>query len=106
MAFLEVRRVTGGFGVIRQLNVELDGEVVLSLSRGSTGTVEVPPGRHTVVARMNWASSPPLEITCVEGEATHVEVVAAPPRESTKWKIPFVWLRYKPGSMFKLRLVE
>lgn len=105
MSYLEVRRATGAFGLIRQLQIEVDGAAVLSLARRSTGRVEVAEGRHTIVARMNWAYSPPFEVICADTETVRVEVIALPP-EATEWKVPFVWFRWRPGLMLKVRLVD
>lgn len=103
MTFLEVTRATGWWGLTKPLMIEMDGDVVLVLSRRATRTVQVQPGRHTVVARADWASSPPFEVTCAQNETTRVEVVALPPG-SLDWRVPFVWFRINPGLVYEVRV--
>ena len=86
MAFLEVTRQRDSFAVVRKLKIEVDGVLVLELPRGSTATVQVDPGQHEVVARVDWERSLPLEVTCTEDQPTKLKVVTV---------APFKWLYAK-----------
>jgi hypothetical protein len=79
VASLEVTRQRDFFAVFRKLKIEVDGSLPLELSRDSTAAVQVDPGRHQVVARMDWERSLPLEVTCSDEEPTRLEVVTVAP---------------------------
>jgi len=49
-------------GVLRKIVVTVDGSPVARLSSGATVEVPVSPGRHNVVASMDWTTSPPVQI--------------------------------------------
>ena len=78
MATLVVTR-RGVFGFLRRLKIELDGEVLLKLPTGATVDAEVAPGLHRVVAKMDLARNPALEVTCRDEEPTRVEVIVPRP---------------------------
>ena len=74
MASLRVERPHDGGGVLRRLRVDIDGQNVAALKQGESAEIPVPSGTHTVTGRMDWTSSPPLDIDLVEDEQVRVEV--------------------------------
>jgi len=54
--------------------IEVDGRPALRVGHGKTGELEVEPGLHSVQARMDWHSSPVLNVTVAAGESTNVQV--------------------------------
>jgi hypothetical protein len=76
---IEVTRRPSSFAVFRKLKIEIDGVLVLELPRSSSASAHVEPGRHEVVAGMDWERSLPLEVTCTDEESTKLEVVAVAP---------------------------
>jgi hypothetical protein len=95
---LQVTR-RGLVGVLRRVKVDVEGETVLRLGHRATGTVESPPGPHSIVAKMDWAHSAPLDITMRDDETTKVEIHTEMPL------VAFWRFLSSPGSMFHLRLV-
>jgi hypothetical protein len=79
VALVEVSRRPSSFSVFRNLKVEVDGSLILKVPRATTATVHVEPGRHEIVARMDWERSLPLEVTCTDEEPTRLEVVTVAP---------------------------
>jgi len=46
----------------RSYRIEIDGRRVGKLRRGESAKYPVPPGRHTVRARIDWTGSPALQV--------------------------------------------
>jgi hypothetical protein len=100
VAILEVTRQRDFFGVFRKLKIEIDGSVAVELSRASAAEVQVTPGRHEVVARMDWERSLPLEVNCTDEEPTRLEVVTVAPFEALLAKLSrraLIEVRHRPG---------
>ena len=97
MATLEVNR-RSAWGLFRRLKIEVDGSLVLELPTYATRSVEVDPGFHAVVAKMDWVSSPALGVTCRDDEPTRVQVVISS---------PFAAFRafYAPSTVFEVQLI-
>jgi hypothetical protein len=84
---LEVTRQRDSFAVFRKLKIEVDGSLVLELSRASTAAVQVDAGRLEVVARIDRERSLPLEVTCSDEETTRLEVVTVAPFKALLAKV-------------------
>ena len=71
---LRLTRPHDGGGILRRLRVEVDGHEVAALRQGESVTVPLPIGAHTVIGRMDWTSSPLLDLLLAEADEVHVEV--------------------------------
>ena len=60
MAHLILRRVTNNFGVLRRLNVFIDGVKVGSIANASQQDFPVEMGHHEIFVKMDWCVSHPL----------------------------------------------
>jgi hypothetical protein len=69
------------------MQIEVDGVLMLELARDSTAAVQVDPGQHEVVARMDWERSSPLEVVCTDKEPTRVEVITVAPFKALLAKV-------------------
>ena len=74
VSILRVHRRQDSAAIARRMDIEVDGRLALRVRHGGTGEVEIQPGRHTVQARMDWHSSPVLEVTVAEGDTASVQV--------------------------------
>jgi hypothetical protein len=74
VARLRVTRPYDGGGILRRLRVEIDGREVAVLKQYRSVDLPVPPGRHTVVGRMDWAGSASLTVDLAEDEELHLEL--------------------------------
>ena len=74
MATLHLSRPRDGFGTLRRLRVEVDGREVAALKQGCTVAVSVPAGTHTVTGRMDWTSSPAMDVAFGEDDEARIEV--------------------------------
>jgi hypothetical protein len=71
---LHVQRPYNGGGILRRLIVQVDGREVARLKQGESADIPLPPGKHTVIGRMDWTSSPAFDIDLAEEEEARVEV--------------------------------
>lgn len=74
MSILRVHRQQDSAAIFRRMSIEVDGRLALRVGHGKTGELEIEPGRHTVQARMDWHSSPVLEVTVAEGDTASLQV--------------------------------
>ena len=74
MSLLRVHRTADTAGVLRRMDIEVDGRVALRVRHGSTAELAVEPGRHSVQARMDRHASPVLEVTIGAGGTADVQV--------------------------------
>lgn len=66
-ARLEVTRPRTWFGVLRRLDVLVDGERRARLRRGERAELEVDEGDHVLQVRMDWCTSPEVLVSCRRG---------------------------------------
>ncbi len=69
-----MHRPHDGGGILRRLVVQVDGRDVARLKQGESADITLSPGQHTVVGRMDWTSTPPLDIGFADDERVRVEV--------------------------------
>jgi hypothetical protein len=74
VATLRLSRPHDGGGILRRLRVEVDGQDVAALKQGESVAVPVPSGAHSVRGRLDWTSSPPLEVEVVDDDEVRIEV--------------------------------
>jgi hypothetical protein len=60
--------------MLRRLAVDIDGQQVAALKQGESADVPVTAGTHVVVGRMDWTSSPALQVEAGEGQQVRLEV--------------------------------
>ena len=74
MGILRLSRPHDGGGILRRLIVAVDGREVAAVKQGESVAVRVPVGTHPVRGRMDWTSSPPLEVEVAADDEVGVEV--------------------------------
>ena len=97
MATIEFIR-TGKYAYLRKLTIEVDGQPAVRLSHGAEAAIDVAAGRHSIMARMDWARSPLLEVDCEATDTIRIEV-----------GVPGLLLAtirtfLSPGKVFELRV--
>jgi len=71
---ITVKRRARPYGdLFRAYAIEIDGAHVGSIHRRKTRSFEVPPGRHRVQLRIDFCSSPPVDVYVSAGEEAHFE---------------------------------
>jgi hypothetical protein len=74
VSVLRVERALDSAGIFRRINVDVDGEPAARVGHGKTVEVEVSPGPHSVRARMDWHSSPTLQVDVPPDETVTVRI--------------------------------
>lgn len=74
MASLTLQRPRDGGGILRRLRVEVDGHEVGALKQGESVRLQVAPGPHRIVGRMDWTTTPTLELDVADRDVLEIEV--------------------------------
>lgn len=92
---------------LRRYKILVDGVIEEEISAGSSVWLEVSPGRHELMARIDWASSNTLTVEVEEGIQHGLEVgsnvqgwrVSLALLYNTVWSSEALYLReYSPNS--------
>ena len=71
---LIVRRRLTYFASGRRVAVYVDGTLVARLRIGSTVSLQVSPGRHSVYLRMDWIKSSPIAVRTARDHDTRIVI--------------------------------
>ncbi len=78
MASIEIqRRDVGYVDRLRAYKVLIDDEHRGTIGRGQTLTLDVAPGRHTVMLKIDWARSQKLNVDVGDGETARLRCAPA-----------------------------
>jgi hypothetical protein len=83
MATLILTRPRQYVDMLRRYTIIVDGHRRATIRRGQTISLDLPPGRHQVVAKIDWCRSNPVEIE-VGPEGRHFLEVGS---NLTGWRI-------------------
>ena len=72
-AVIRVKRSTSYVDRIRAYRILVDGQEMARLDAGQSVDLPVVSGRHTIVAKIDWCSSPTLNVTICDGETVNFE---------------------------------
>ena len=95
---LTIRRPRRWQDRFRAYTIVIDGEEVGRVRAGSTVTLPITAGTHTVQLTIAWTGSNELELTI--NEADEVRLVVAPPEEATPGGLfdPGTWIVVQPDN--------
>src|SRR5690349_11367180 len=62
MPTLTVHRPKRFRDVLRAYQICVDGTLAAEIRSGGSVTIEITPGHHEVVAKIDWCSSPPVDV--------------------------------------------
>jgi hypothetical protein len=97
MSKLKLIRSKQFFGVFRKLKVQIDDKTDIELRYGETLSIEIPEGSHSLIAKMDWGRSRPLDITLTkDAEKTVIT-------ESKFFPIALLQCFLPPFEIFRLR---
>ena len=74
MAKLIVKRKKEWNNRARKYKLYIDGEKVEPIGNGEIKTFELDPGKHTVIAKMDWMSSPEFEADLSGDQSKTIEL--------------------------------
>lgn len=72
-AVIRVKRSTSYSDRIRAYRILVDGQEMARLNAGQSVDLPVVSGRHTIVAKIDWCSSPTLNVDIRDGETVNFE---------------------------------
>jgi len=58
MATIKIRRTTDFINTMRKYSLFIDGKKVGTIGAGQIKEFEIPSGQHSVIAKIDWCSSP------------------------------------------------
>lgn len=73
----------------RKFGVYIDGEKKDTIMNGEIKDLEVTPGKHTLMFKVDWCSSPELEIDVKEEKSKTVEVAGF---KANKWLMILLYI--------------
>jgi hypothetical protein len=74
VSILRVERALDGAGILRRIVIDIDGAPAARVGHGKTVEVAVSPGQHSVRARMDWHTSPTIQVDVPAHETVTVRV--------------------------------
>lgn len=77
MTTLQVTRPREWQNKLRKYQLYVDGEKVGDIANGETKDFILPEGLHTVVAKIDWCSSPELTFNLKDGDVQYVKVASS-----------------------------
>jgi hypothetical protein len=110
MAIIKIQRTNDYINAVRNYRLFIDGQKIGTLSNGQRKEFEVSPGRHSLVAKIDWCSSPELVIQINENDSKTFIVGSL---KYWKWFLPLILLictltlilPHAPYSYYKLFLI-
>lgn len=73
----------------RKFNVFIDGEKKDSIANGEIKEIELNPGKHKIMLKVDWCSSPELELNLKEEKSKTVEVCSF---KANRWLFPIMYV--------------
>jgi hypothetical protein len=109
MARIIVHRTNEFNNRLRQYGIYIDGTKVGDISNGQALEFNVPAGRHTIISKINWCSSPELTVDVLDNETKNFTVGSF---KYGKWIMPIaviivvigVFFRKTPGLQYVVYL--
>src|SRR5262249_2606798 len=60
--------------MLRQYRLVVDSDLAYTIGRGQSVDISLPPGRHRLIAAIDWARSNPVEIELLPDQDCRLEV--------------------------------
>lgn len=73
----------------RKFTIFIDGEKKDTISNGEIKEIEMNPGKHRILLKVDWFSSPELEVDVKEERAKTIEVYGF---KANRWLMPLMYI--------------
>jgi len=73
----------------RKFNVFIDGEKKDTITNGEIKEIELDPGKHKIMLKVDWCSSPELELDLKEEKSKTIEVCSF---KANRWLFPIMYV--------------
>ena len=85
MATIIIKRTSEFVNRLRNYRIFLDGEKIGTIANGETKEFEITPGLHTIIAKIDWCTSPEISVTLSDSEKKELTVGGF---KNGKWIMP------------------
>jgi hypothetical protein len=79
MAEITINRISGYSNKLRKIKLVLDNQVIDEIKDGEIKTISVNPGKHLLIAKIDWCQSNEIELNIKEGENKKVSLKGTNP---------------------------
>jgi hypothetical protein len=87
MATIKIRRTNDYINVMRDYRLFIDNQKIGTISNGQTKDFDIPAGRHSLIAKIDWCSSQELFFE-INNNETKIILVGA--LKHSKWSMPLI----------------
>ena len=110
MATIKIRRTNDYVNSMREYRIFINGQKIGTISNGQTKDFEIPAGRHSVIAKIDWCSSPELSFEINDNDS---KILLVGGLKNGRWIMPLIMviltlsviLPHAPHSYYKLFLI-
>lgn len=95
MTILKLKRTNEYSNSFRDYKIFIDGKNIGEIANGETKEFEISPGQHTIIAKIDWGSSPEVILSINENETRELKVGGF---KNGNWMIILLFLM--PGLIF------
>jgi hypothetical protein len=91
MATLKIHRANDYINALREYRLFVDGQKIGTISNNQTKDFEIPAGRHTLIARIDWCSSPELSFELNDNDSKTLLVGGL---KNGNWIFPLIMIMF------------
>ena len=110
MATIKIRRTNDYINSLREYRLFIDGQKIGTIRNGQIKAFEIPIGRHSIIAKIDWCSSPELFFEINNSDS---KVLLVGGLKNGRWIMPLIMviltlsvlLPHAPYSYYKLFLI-
>ena len=101
MATIKLRRTNEFVNKLRDYQIYVDGQKIGTIANGETKDFQTTEGQHTVVAKIDWASSPEFIFNLDNNQTKHLSVGGF---KNASWLMPvgilLIFIVYGVSNVF------
>jgi hypothetical protein len=101
MSTIKIHRPKEYINSLRAYEIFVDGSKAGEIKNGAVTDLQVPPGKHSVSLKIDWAKSKQLEMQIQEGEIIELQAQSFP---HAKWMMPTAFILIVAHILLKFTL--
>ncbi|MFZ1703687.1 MAG: hypothetical protein WAT79_05040 [Saprospiraceae bacterium] len=74
MPKINIQRTTGIMNKMRDFKILVDGTQVSTISSGETNEFDISPGRHRILCKVDWCTSPEIYLDFEEQDTKYLKI--------------------------------
>ena len=87
MATIKIQRTNDYINALRKYRLYIDGQKIGTINNDETKDFEIPSGRHSLIAKIDWCSSPEISF---EVKDDHTKTILVGGLKNGKWIMPII----------------